>query len=130
MQSVDNATNTSNIHFTLSKSFMVSIHTCISTFQDALQLANVQMLQQQQIMPAWSPMSLTRVNNTGIPRNNFYPSRSCKRSDTLFQKSLLLFSTWRKYFYSQPTHFSSQPKKSGYKQSFSPLLSKFWVKDT
>ena len=39
-----------------------------------------------------------------------YP-RSCKRSDTLFQKSLLLFSTWREYFYSQPTHFSSQPKK-------------------
>ena len=37
--------------------------------------------------------------------------RSCKRSDTLFQKSLLLFSTWREYFYSQPTHFSSQPKK-------------------
>ena len=40
----------------------------------------------------------------------FYP-RSCKRSDTLFQKSLLLFSIWREYFYSQPTHFSSQPKK-------------------
>ena len=37
--------------------------------------------------------------------------RSCKRSDTLFQKSLLLFLTWREYFYSQPTHFSSQPKK-------------------
>ena len=28
-----------------------------------------------------------------------------------FQKSLLLLSTWREYFYSQPTHFSSQPKK-------------------
>jgi len=38
-------------------------------------------------------------------------SRSCKRSDTLFQKSLLSFSTWREYFYSQTTHFSSQPKK-------------------
>ena len=38
-------------------------------------------------------------------------SRSCKWSDTLFQKSLLLFSTWREYFYSQPTHFYSQPKK-------------------
>ena len=25
--------------------------------------------------------------------------------------SLLLFLTWREYFYSQPTHFSSQPKK-------------------
>ena len=37
--------------------------------------------------------------------------RSCKRSHTLFQKSLLLFSTWREYFYSQSTHFSSQPKK-------------------
>ena len=37
--------------------------------------------------------------------------RSCKRSNTLFQKSLLLYSTWREYFYSQPTHFSSQPKK-------------------
>ena len=38
-------------------------------------------------------------------------ARSCKRSNTLFQKSLLLFLTWRAYFYSQPTHFSSQPKK-------------------
>ena len=38
-------------------------------------------------------------------------ARSCKRSDTLFQKSLVLFLTWREYFYSQPTHFSSQPKK-------------------
>ena len=38
-------------------------------------------------------------------------SRSCKRSNTLFQKSLLLFLTWREYFYSQLTHFSSQPKK-------------------
>ena len=37
--------------------------------------------------------------------------RSCKRSKTLFQKSLLLFLTRREYFYSQPTHFSSQPKK-------------------
>ena len=37
--------------------------------------------------------------------------RSCKRSDTLFQKSLHLFLTWREYFFSQPTHFSSQPKK-------------------
>ena len=35
--------------------------------------------------------------------------RSCKRSDTLLQKSLLLLSTWREYFYSQPFHFSSQP---------------------
>ena len=38
-------------------------------------------------------------------------SRSCKRSKTFFQISLLLFLTWREYFYSQPTHFSSQPKK-------------------
>ena len=38
-------------------------------------------------------------------------SRSCKRSETFFQISLLLFPTWREYFYSQPTHFSSQPKK-------------------
>ena len=37
--------------------------------------------------------------------------RSCKRSDALFQKSLLLFSTRREYFYRQPTHFFSQPKK-------------------
>ena len=37
--------------------------------------------------------------------------RSCKRSNTMFQKSLLLFSTWREHFYSQPTQFSSQPKK-------------------
>ena len=37
--------------------------------------------------------------------------RSCKRSDTLVQKSLILFSTWREYFNSQSTHFSSQPKK-------------------
>ena len=29
-------------------------------------------------------------------------SASCKRSKTLFQISLLLFSTWREYFYSQP----------------------------
>ena len=33
---------------------------------------------------------------------NWYRPRSCKRSNTLFQKSLLLFSTWRNYFYSQP----------------------------
>ena len=46
---------------------------------------------------------------------------SCKRSDTLFQKSLLLFSIWREYFYSQPTHFSSQPKKQGFEQSFAPF---------
>ena len=38
--------------------------------------------------------------------------RFCKRCNTLFQKSLLLISTWREYFYSQPTHFSSQPKKA------------------
>ena len=38
-------------------------------------------------------------------------TRSCKMSKTLFQISLLLFSTWREYFYSQPTHFSNQPKK-------------------
>ena len=37
-------------------------------------------------------------------------ARSCKRREILFQKSLLLFSTWKKYFYSQPTHFSSQSK--------------------
>ena len=40
-----------------------------------------------------------------------FEPRSCKRSNTLFQKSLLSFLTWREYFYSQPTHFSSQPKK-------------------
>ena len=39
------------------------------------------------------------------------PARSCKRSEILFQISLLLFLTWTEYFYSQPTHFSSQPKK-------------------
>ena len=44
-----------------------------------------------------------RVQSTANPR-------SCKRSDTLFEKSLLLFSTRREYFYSQPTHFSSQQK--------------------
>ena len=37
--------------------------------------------------------------------------RSCKRSETLYQISSILFLTWREYFYSQPTHFSSQPKK-------------------
>ena len=42
--------------------------------------------------------------------NGIWP-RSCKRREILFQKSLLLFSTWREYFYSLPTHFSSQPKK-------------------
>ena len=47
--------------------------------------------------------------------------RSCKRSHTSFQKSILLFSTWREYFYSQPPHFSSQPKKKGFKQSFAPF---------
>ena len=36
----------------------------------------------------------------------FCNSRSCKRREILFQKSWLLFSTWREYFYSQPTHFS------------------------
>ena len=30
------------------------------------------------------------------------PSKVYKRSDTLFQISLLLFSTWREYCYSQP----------------------------
>ena len=44
-------------------------------------------------------------------KNTLYQPRSCKRSYTLFQKSLLLFSTWREYLYNQPTHFSSQPKK-------------------
>ena len=39
------------------------------------------------------------------------PSKVYKRSDTLFQISLLLFSTWREYFYIQPTNFSSQPNK-------------------
>ena len=29
----------------------------------------------------------------------------------LFQVSLLLFLTWREYFCSEPTYFSSQPKK-------------------
>ena len=38
-------------------------------------------------------------------------ARSFKRSDTLFQLSLLLFLTWREYFYSQPTYYSSQPRK-------------------
>ena len=38
-------------------------------------------------------------------------TRFCKMCKTLFQISLLLFSTWREYFYSQPTHFSNQPKK-------------------
>ena len=42
-------------------------------------------------------------------------SRSCKRSDTLFQKSLLLFLAWREYFY-------SQPKKYWFKQSFPPFI--------
>ena len=59
-------------------------------------------------------------------RNIMYTSRSCKRREILFQKSWLLFSTWREYFYSQPTHFSSQPKKSGYKQSFSPFTKPWW----
>ena len=45
--------------------------------------------------------------------------RSCKRREILFKISWLLFST-------QPTHFSSQPKKSGYKQSFSPFT-RPWV---
>ena len=36
--------------------------------------------------------------------------RSCKRSDTLFQKSLLVLSIWREQFYSQPNLFSNQPK--------------------
>ena len=43
--------------------------------------------------------------------STMYNPRSCKRSETLFQISLLLFLTWREFFYSQPTHFSSQPKK-------------------
>ena len=34
-----------------------------------------------------------------------------KRSKTLFQISLLLFSTWREYFYSHSTNFYSQPNK-------------------
>ena len=37
--------------------------------------------------------------------------RSCKRRKILLQKSSLLFLTWREYFYSQPTHSPSQPKK-------------------
>ena len=37
---------------------------------------------------------------------------SCKRSNTLLQKSLLLFFTWREYF-------NSQPKNLGYKQCLS-----------
>ena len=46
------------------------------------------------------------------PANKYiFDPRSCKRREILFQKSLLSFSTWREYFYSQPTHFSSQPKK-------------------
>ena len=53
--------------------------------------------------------------------DNLLESRSCKRSDTKFQKSLLLFLTWREYFYFQPTHFSSQPKKLGFKQSSAPF---------
>ena len=37
-------------------------------------------------------------------------TRSFKRSETLFQISLLLFLTWREYFYSQPTHFLASQK--------------------
>ena len=43
-------------------------------------------------------------------------TRSCKSREILFLKSWLLFSTWREYYYSQQTHFYSQPKKSGYKR--------------
>ena len=35
--------------------------------------------------------------------------RICKRRGILYQISLLLFSTWRVYFYSQPSNFYSQP---------------------
>ena len=40
-------------------------------------------------------------------------ARSCKRSDTLFQKSLLLLLTWREYFstVSQLTYPASQKSK-------------------
>ena len=38
-------------------------------------------------------------------------ARICKRRGILFQISILLFSTWREYFYSQPTNFYSQPTK-------------------
>ena len=47
-------------------------------------------------------------------RNGMVDTRVCKRREILFQISLLLFSTWREYFY-------SQPKKSGYRQSFAPF---------
>ena len=75
----------------------------------------------ERIASVWSPKLLTKLWQH---HGNHSPSRprSCKRSDTLFQKSLLLFLTWREYFYSQPTHFTSQPRKSGYKQSFSPFI--------
>ena len=52
-----------------------------------------------------------KIIHLSISRVYVVHPRTCKRSDTLYQKSLLLFSTWREYFYSQPTHFSSQPKK-------------------
>ena len=32
-------------------------------------------------------------------------AKSCKRREILFQKSWLLFSTWREYFYSKPKEF-------------------------
>ena len=42
------------------------------------------------------------MGNDAFEVCNEQAARSCKRSDTLFQKSLLLFSTCREYFYSQP----------------------------
>ena len=50
-------------------------------------------------------------NSLRRPKTSVIFSNVWGTSDTLFQKSLLLFLTWREYFYSQPTHFSSQPKK-------------------
>ena len=47
----------------------------------------------------------------GFTYQRGFSPRSCKRSNTLFQESLLLFSTWRENFCSQPTIFSSHPKK-------------------
>ena len=53
-----------------------------------------------------------------VQSKNLFKPRS---REIFFQISRLLFSTWREYFFSQPTHLSSQPKKSGYKQCFSPF---------
>ena len=43
--------------------------------------------------------------------HNVLRPRICKMRGILFKISLLLFSTWRACFYSQPTKFYSQPTK-------------------